>query len=278
MDNCMLCSSITKDYLVNNSNNFKEFLWELKYDGIRSFIYIENHRIAKIISRAGRNITPQFPEFRQLNFDFVSGLIDSEIIVENGKEGGDFNSGISLRTHLTDSKEITERSVKLQAKIMAFDFITLNGEDLRFKPLIKRKDILKENIKDNNLLGVVAFYEDYKALWDKVEREQQEGIIAKHRNSAYEFVRSKLWIKCKNFQEKIIEFNSYDTAVSSKGGFYKGITLKNDEGDRVACMGKQSEEVKRIIDERGNIKVVVQYLEKTKEGRKRFISFKEIAK
>ena len=36
------------------------------------------------------------------------------------------------------------------------------------------------------------------------------------------------------------------------------------------------QDVKKYIDEQGSVKVQVQYLETTKEGRKRFISFKEI--
>ena len=271
----MLCCEVSKEQAEKEQSN--AFIYQVKFDGIRAFIHIENNKISKIINRTGNNITKQFPEFLELSFNF-NGILDAEVIVvANGKDYGDFSSGISYRTHLKDSADIWARAKNLQAKIMTFDIIELNKEDLRFKPLITRLELLKINVKNNELIEVAKNYDDFKELWIMVEKDKLEGCIRKLKMSAYEGVRSKYQVKIKNWKEEQMEYNAYEVAVSTKGGFYKGITLKNDEGNRVAVMGKKSEEVKRIIDTTGKIKIVQQFLEKTKEGRSRFVSFKEIA-
>jgi bifunctional non-homologous end joining protein LigD len=274
----MLCDEIRKEDVARLKG---DYVFSIKYDGVRAFIYIENGIIAKIINRRGFDITRQFIEFNDIRFNFKSGVLDSEIIVENGKLGGDFNEGISFRTHLKNDREISERAERLKAKIVAFDIIELNGENLRFKPLSVRLQILKENVRNGDLLCCAETYEDFKQIWDLVEKEKLEGVIAKHKNTAYEGVRSKYWLKIKNWKEMVVEFCGYEVAVSGVGGYYKGITLKDDVGGvgvRCACMGKQSEEVKEIIETQGKVKCVVQYLEVTKDDKMRFVSFRGLAK
>jgi len=254
-----------------------DYIFSPKFDGERGMVFIENGRISKIINRRGKNILKQFIEFKDLTFNFNNGVIDSEIIVVvNGRIWGDFSKGIALRTHLENEREILERSKELRAKIMAFDILNLNGEDLKFKPLIKRIEILEQNIKDNDLIEVVKSYENFDEIWKIVEQYGLEGVIAKNKQVAYESVRSRFWLKIKNWKEKVIGFDSYDIVNGEK--FYKGITLTNKEGVRCACLGKKSDEVREIIDREGKIDVVVQYLEKTSEKGHRFITFKEVVK
>lgn len=276
MISCMLCSEIEKE---KGNKLSKDYIFEIKFDGERAWIYVANHKVEKIVSRRGNIITKQFPEFQSINFEFEKGIIDSEIIVAtNGKDYGDFDGGISMRTHLQGEKDIQARAGELRAKIMAFDLIELGTESLRFKPLVKRYEILQEKIKDTDLIVLSKWHTNFDELWRIVEIEHLEGVIAKNINTAYEGVRSKFWIKIKNWKEAVVEFNGYEKAESEKNPFYKGIILTNSEGIRCSCLGKKSEAVKNIIDEQGVIKVVVQYLESTQQGKARFITFKEVAK
>lgn len=272
----MLCEKIKKGEVKTLG---EDYFFEFKFDGERALILIENHKVSKIINRRGFNIINQFPEFKDSSFEFENGILDSEIIViNNGKTYGDFNEGLSLRTHLKDERKIKERVKKLRAKIMAFDILELNNENLKMKPLTKRKDILVQNIKDNDLIEVVKYYNNFDELWAIVEKEHLEGLIAKHKWVAYENVRSKYWLKIKNWKEEIIEFDGFENAKSEGNPFYKGIILTNREGVRCSCLGGRSEEVEKIIRREGKVKVNCQFLEKTKEGKSRFISFKEVVK
>jgi ATP-dependent DNA ligase len=272
----MLCNEISKEQAQQLN---QDYFFEFKFDGLRAGIYVENHKISKIIGRYKNNVLKQFIEFQGLTFEFEKGLIDSEIIVvNNGKGYGDFNEGLAFRTHLQNEKEIQERAEKLKAKIMAFDILELNGENLRLKPLWKRKEILRQNIKDNELIEVARQYELFSEVWAIVEQQQLEGLIAKHKNTAYEGIRSSYWNKIKNWKEIVIEFDSYENAKSENNPFYKGIVLTNSEGLRCSCLGKKSEEVKRILQEQGKVKASCQYLEHTREGKARFITFKELVK
>ena len=55
-----------------------------------------------------------------------------------------------------------------------------------------------------------------------------------------------------------------------------GIRLENLDGIAVQCSGIQAEEVKKQIDQNGFAIVEIQYLEKTKDGKLRFPSFKSL--
>lgn len=272
----MLCDEILKSEIAKLDSNY---FFEFKYDGERAYIYIESNRISKIINRRGYNILKQFPEFQNLAFTFKSGIIDSEIIVvANGKSKGDFNEGIALRTHIQDGKEIMERASLLPARIVAFDLLELNGENLKLKPLWARKEKLYSNVIPCKNIEVAETFTEFNSLWAIVEQEQLEGLIAKHKNTAYESVRSKYWLKIKNWKEEVVEFNNYEVAESDKNPLFRGITLTNPQGIRCSCLGRKSESVKEMIEQQGSIKVVVQYLEKTKNDKNRFITFKEVVK
>ncbi|MEK6881091.1 MAG: hypothetical protein AABY22_15840 [Nanoarchaeota archaeon] len=68
-----------------------------------------------------------------------------------------------------------------------------------------------------------------------------------------------------------MEFDGYE--VNNKG-----ITLTNKDGYRVQCAGEQSLNVQQKIDNDGKVKVKIQYLQKTKDNRLRFISYRGMEK
>jgi ATP-dependent DNA ligase len=50
MISCMLCDEIRKEDVARLKS---DYVFSIKYDGVRAFIYIENGIIAKIINRRG---------------------------------------------------------------------------------------------------------------------------------------------------------------------------------------------------------------------------------
>ena len=67
--------------LARNAFDSPDYLFELKWDGMRALAFIEGGAL-KIFSRNGRNITSNFPEFAELPSHVKSApaIIDDEIV------------------------------------------------------------------------------------------------------------------------------------------------------------------------------------------------------
>jgi bifunctional non-homologous end joining protein LigD len=82
-----------------------------------------------------------------------------------------------------------------EPRYAAFDLMWLDGRDLRQKPLIERKELLRKLIPESHShLMYVDHVDDYKGFFETVCERDLEGIICKPRMSPYPFT----WIKVKN--------------------------------------------------------------------------------
>ena len=186
---------LTEEKEVFDSNNF---LYELKYDGMRVLIYVSPNYI-KIITRNKKDITNSFPELESIKKIVNSKcILDGEIIcMDNGKISF---SKLMNRLHTKNSYSINRLSVTNKATFVCFDII-YKDKDLTNLKLIERKKILN-NIKDNDVF-VKSFYvlKNGKKLFKSIKDMNMEGIVCKDINSKYEVgTRSKSWIKIKNFK------------------------------------------------------------------------------
>jgi bifunctional non-homologous end joining protein LigD len=91
-----------------------------------------------------------------------------------------------------------------------FDLLNLNGQDLREMPLIQRKELLQEVVKqldDPSVIYSEHVLTNGEKLFEKARKKEWEGIIAKKADSVYEEDRRTMnWLKMKvlNEQETII--------------------------------------------------------------------------
>lgn len=264
----MLCEEVKKELWKEDKN----YIYEEKFDGERALIYVKDNRIDRLITRRGQSVLAKFPEFKDITFNINKGILDCEIcIFSNGRS--DFNL-LSLRTHLKDEEKIKER-INLKAVIMVFDILLFEDIDLTLKPLIKRKEYLNKAVIENDFIKIVKTYDNLEEIWNIVLKNNLEGVIAKHKFSAYENKRSKYWVKIKNWKEIVIEFDGYENAISEDYGVIKGITLTNKDGLRCACLGEKHKKIKEKLDRGEIVRVNCQYLEKTNDNKFRFLTFKE---
>ena len=70
---------------VNKPFDDDEYIYEIKYDGVRSLVFVNNGQVV-VRNRYGVDITEMFPEIKVLNKYFKEDVIfDGEIIMfENG--------------------------------------------------------------------------------------------------------------------------------------------------------------------------------------------------
>jgi bifunctional non-homologous end joining protein LigD len=185
----------------------KEWLFEVKYDGVRVLASRQAHAV-DLYARSGQVITTRYPDLvnalRALPVERF--LIDGEIVAldESGKPSF---QRLQARMGLTNPRDI-ERAVAAVPVIgIFFDCLALDGHDLRRLPLVERKECLKLLLPP---LGPVHYgdhiLEHGEAFFEVASAERLEGIVAKKVTSLYIGGRSREWIKvkCLRRQEFIV--------------------------------------------------------------------------
>ena len=165
-------------------------LWvhEVKHDGYRLMVR-RNRDVVCIYTRRGADWTKRFPAivYAAHQIKATSFHIDGEGVV--CREDG---MAVFDRLH---SKGYDD-----QCFLYAFDLIELNGEELRRRPLIDRKQRLR-NLLARRKSGIV-FNEhidgDGETIFAHACRLGCEGIVSKRGDLAYVSGRFKGWIKVKN--------------------------------------------------------------------------------
>ena len=269
----------------------KEYLYEVKYDGIRVLVFVSKDKVV-IRSRYGIDITGLFPEMMVL-CKMVKGnvIFDGEIIMlDNNKVSF---SKLQKRIHLKNKKTIEFLSKTNPVIFICFDVI-YEGKDLINLSLLERKDVLS-NYKDNDVFIKSTYViGDGTKLFNAIKKLDMEGIVAKKINSKYLVnERSDNWLKIKNYKSGdfiILGYiNKEESHVISlvlgehlnKKIVYVGKVIlgkKRNLADKILKM-KKSKAVVKIKDKdviyiKPEIKCLIKYLERTENGllRQPFVS------
>lgn len=261
----------------------KEYLYEVKYDGIRVLVFVSKDKIV-IRSRYGIDITGLFPEMMVL-CKMVKGnvIFDGEIIMlDNNKVSF---SKLQKRIHLKNKKTIEFLSKTNPVVFICFDVI-YEGKDLINLSLLERKEVLS-NYRDNDVFIKSTYViGDGTKLFNAIKKLDMEGIVAKKINSKYLVnERSDNWLKIKNYKSGnfiILGYiNKEESHVISlvlgeylnKKIVYVGKVIlgkKRNLADKILKM-KKSKAVVKIKDKdviyiKPEIKCLIKYLERTENG------------
>lgn len=193
---------------VDKPFNSDDYVFELKFDGIRAIIFANNNEI-KIQSRNKQDITHLFPELKD-----ITKLVDKNVIFDGEIVAFDNNtysfSKIQERLHIKSKDKIANAVINNPVTFIAFD-ILYEDKDLTNYPLLERKNFLK-NYKDNeyfvktkmiNKLGI--------ELFKSVKKMNLEGIVAKLKNGKYYInKRTDEFIKIKNLKRDEFIIGGYE--------------------------------------------------------------------
>ena len=261
----------------------KEYLYEVKYDGIRVLVFVSKDKVV-IRSRYGIDITGLFPEMMVL-CKMVKGnvIFDGEIIMlDNNKVSF---SKLQKRIHLKNKKTIEFLTITNRVIFICFDVI-YEGKDLINLSLLERKEVLS-NYRDNDVFIKSTYViGDGTKLFNAIKKLDMEGIVAKKINSKYLVnERSDNWLKIKNYKSGdfiILGYiNKEESHVISlvlgeylnKKIVYVGKVIlgkKRNLADKILKM-KKSKAVVKIKDKdviyiKPEIKCLIKYLERTENG------------
>jgi bifunctional non-homologous end joining protein LigD len=175
-----------------------DFLYEIKWDGIRALISLEDGKI-KIKSRNQNDITLQFPELDlgDKAFRATCGLFDAEIVSLDNVGKPVFKKVIN-RLMSSGETNIQKLSKTSPVYCYIFDCLYLDGRPLINDPLWKRKEWLKDSIRHDTPYRLSEIMEDGDSLFEASKQHGLEGIMAKRKDSKYlPGKRSDNWLKIK---------------------------------------------------------------------------------
>ena len=184
--------------LTDNPPKGQDWLYEVKWDGIRALCFVEDGEL-RILSRSGNRCERQYPELTVLphHVKAASAILDGEIAVLDAKGRSSF-SLIQPRISVADPNSIAHLSRSSPVTLFLFDLLYLDGYDLRGVPLEERKALLAEVVEiDEGIRMSDHFVAQGDAMLEAARANGLEGIIGKRRESLYESRRSPNWLKIK---------------------------------------------------------------------------------
>jgi len=190
-----------KARLVEKSPATGDWIYELKFDGIR-LIVVKDHEKISLLSRNQNDLSAHFYEI----VDALKSLPADECVLDGEVVALDDEGRSSFQ--LLQAREMEGRATPVY--FYAFDLLQLDGKALVSLPLEARKNVLEKlcaSAGDPRIRFSGAIGGDATQLLKEVQRRGLEGIIGKLRNSVYEpGRRSGAWIKlkCVNEQEFVI--------------------------------------------------------------------------
>ena len=181
------------------------WLYELKFDGYRSLAILRGGE-AILVSRNKKLFNERFPEIVAAvsRLKVKDAILDGEIVALDEQNRPTFQ--------LLQNYESGPLAYYL------FDLLELNGESWRDRPLHERKAQLAKLLHgvkaplflSADLPGSTA------AIWQQIQKQRLEGIIAKRRDSVYEAGRrSGDWAKIKSISQQEFVIGGY---TEPKGG------------------------------------------------------------
>ncbi len=229
----------------------EDSLFELKLDGIRCIAYIERGKVT-LKNKRNKDVTLLYPELQELSACTNKKVIlDGEIIVF--KEGKPDFFSVQKRSLLTDAFKIRLATKAIPVHFVAFDILYIDGKDITQLPLIKRKQILNEAIKNNASISISRYIlERGKDFFKLVKENDLEGIVGKKIDSFYYFgKRTKDWKKIKVMIDEDLIICGYQ--IDEDGNLKDLILGEYDKERKLIYRGKvylgiSREEKKTILD------------------------------
>jgi bifunctional non-homologous end joining protein LigD len=159
----------------------------MKHDGFRILARKQGERV-EVWSRRGALFNDRFPRIAEAvgALPVDNALIDGEAIVFMPDGHSDF---AALRTK--DGGE--------QAALVAFDLLSLDGDDLRQRILEERREALAQLVAGaDDICLSVALAAEGALVFAHACKHGLEGIVPKRTSSRYRSGTTRNWLKCLN--------------------------------------------------------------------------------
>ena len=227
--------SLTLASLADEPFSNPDWLFEVKWDGVRGLAYVDNGEVT-LRSRAEREIAPEYPEVRELANQIAAdqAIVDGEIVALDGGGRSVFQKLQSRAGVRNPSRALLD---SIPATYYAFDLLYCDGYDLRKTLLEERKQLLKQILRPNARIRYSEHeIEKGKELYEAARQQGLEGIIGKKRDSIYVGQRTSLWLKFKIVDELDAVICGW-TAPRRTREFFGALVLGLYDGPKLEFIG-----------------------------------------
>ncbi len=215
------------------------WVYERKLDGQRC-LAVRDGDGTRLYSRSGRDVTVAFPEIAEaLDHQAAGGfVVDGEVVAFEGSRTS--FARLQPRIHLTSAERA--RATGVAVWFYVFDVLEVDGDDVRDRPLLDRKRILRRLLTWEDPIRStphrVRAGEDWFA---EICRRGWEGLIAKRADAPYAAGRTDRWLKfkCEAGQELVVVGWSEPTGSRvALGALLLGYHERSGGEDRLVYAGK----------------------------------------
>jgi DNA ligase D-like protein (predicted polymerase) len=218
-----------------------EVVYEPKWDGFRSIIFRSGDEV-EIGSRNEKPMTRYFPEVVEaVKANFPDrAVIDGEIILVDPADGNrlDFEL-LQQRIHPAASR-VRKLSVETPASFVAFDLLSLDGEDYTGRPFTERRAALEKALADAeapvHLTATTLDRNVAKDWFEQFEGAGLDGVIAKPAEVTYQSDK-RLMFKIKHERTAdcvVAGYRTHKTDAEAIGSLLLGLY---DESGNLASVG-----------------------------------------
>ena len=208
--------------LVDEPFNDKKWVFETKWDGFR--LVTEKHgHTARLWSRNGIDVTTRYavllPALQKIE---GSCVIDGELC--------------ALDAHGRSRFQLLQNAFRKKARLLyvVFDALFVGGKDIRKKPLLERKKILKALLPRDSLLHYSEHAAELgKREFAKAQRAHEEGVIAKRVAGLYHSgKRTREWLKFKAAHEQEVVIVGFTKPRKSRQYFGSLVLAVRDKAKK----------------------------------------------
>lgn len=216
--------------LVDAAPEGDDWVHEIKFDGYRVLSRISGGKVS-LLTRNGKDWTERMPSLARAleGLDVESAFLDGELVALDDKGLSDFQG---LQSSLKGEQD--EPLV-----YYAFDLPFGPEGDLRERPLVERKSLLRELLEKNekDLAGKVRFSAHVVGsgpeFFANASKLGLEGTIAKRASSTYRSGRGQDWLKIKCGQRQEFAVVGYTRPGGSRTRFGALLVGTRREGELV---------------------------------------------
>lgn len=206
--------------------------FELKYDGVRALVEVDNGRGVRIVGRSGADYTATFPELAAIQgaVNASRALLDGEIVCILPDGRPDFQQ-VQRRIHRQSRLKIRQGAQDHPVVFVAFDVLSLLDNDLTASGMrvaaIERKKLLQELVEYGAVARVAPHVEGAGIeFFEHVISRGMEGVIAKRSQGLYwPGKRHADWQKLKGSQDETFVVVGYTQGTGWREDTFGALVL-----------------------------------------------------
>jgi bifunctional non-homologous end joining protein LigD len=156
--------------------------YEFKWDGVRTLLHVTD-RGARLISRAGNDVSGGYPELIAQAADVGDAIFDGEIVAfVDGRPSFD---RLQTRMHLRSKADVARMATECPVTYVLFDVLRRYGVDLTDRPYTERRATLERFVTDHPDWTLSPSFDDGPATEQVAQAHGLEGVVAKRIDSRY---------------------------------------------------------------------------------------------